>query len=125
MEVISILDLGAVRVAELLVQVLLLRERLVGPDVERQMVTRAGAESPAARPAVRFMEEHQRFGRAARPNLEPMIGTVDTGLPEAEGFYEEAFFFFDLAHRQDGAMEAACGHLRFDLVGRPPRPRIV
>src|SRR5207247_3561840 len=71
------------------------------------------------------MEEHQRFGRAARPDLEPMIGTVDTGLPETERFDEEAFLFFDLAHRQDGAMEAARGRLRIDLVGRPPRARVV
>ena len=54
-----------------------------------------------------------------------MIGTVDAGLPEAERFDEEPFFFFDLAHRQDGTMEAARGNLRVDLVGRPAGARVV
>ena len=47
MEVIPILDLRAIRVAQFFVQILLFGQRLIIGDFQRDMVTGAGAKSPA------------------------------------------------------------------------------
>src|SRR2546425_9769173 len=91
MEVIPVLDLRAVGVAELFVQVLLLGEPLVGADVEREMMCRAGAEAPAARRAVRLVVEHQRFRRAAGMHFESMIRAVSARLAKSQRVDEEPF----------------------------------
>src|SRR5205814_7188729 len=124
-EVVSILDLRAVGVAKLLVQILLIRKRVIGSDVEREMVTGAGAESPAARAAIRFVQEDERSCRAAVAHFEAVIRTIDAGLAEAERLDEKPFLFFDFAHRQHGAVESARRYVRRDLVGRPAGARVV
>jgi len=101
-EVEAILDFGAVGVAQLVVEVLLLRERLVGADVERQMVSGARAESPATRRAIGFVLQHECFRRAAVSHFETVIRAVDAGLAESERVDEEAFLlgnFPDGKHR--------------------------
>src|SRR5206468_8684284 len=97
----------------------------VGSDVEREMVARAGAESPAAGRAVRLVVQDERFSRTAGANLEPVIRTVSPGLPESERLNEKPFLLGGFAHRQHGSVKSARRNIGADLAGRPAGPRVV
>src|SRR5215471_14611430 len=83
-EIIPIFNFRAIGVAQFLVEILLLGQRLIIGNFERDMVARAGAETPAAGGPVRFVNENESLGRSAGSNLEAMIVAVLTGLAESE-----------------------------------------
>ena len=80
---------------------------------------RAGAEAPAARGAIGFVMEDQRFRGAARVHLEAVIRTIGGGLAESERIDEEALLLGGVLHREDRSVESAQRDVRADLVRRP------
>src|SRR5262249_46317993 len=91
MEVIAILDLRAIGIAEFFVEVFLLGQVFVRAGVERHVVAGSRAEGPASGGFVRFMNQDHGTIRAAGADLEAMEILLDTGLLESERVYEESF----------------------------------
>jgi hypothetical protein len=58
MEVIPIFDFGAIGVAQLFVNALLLGQTFVGAGIERDVMAAAGAKSPASRRTVRLVQQN-------------------------------------------------------------------
>src|ERR1700691_5550800 len=65
MEVIAILDFGAIGVAQLFVNALLLGQARVGAGIHRDVMGAARAESPAARGTIRVMLQNDSPIRSA------------------------------------------------------------
>ena len=118
-EVEAVLDLGRVGVPELLVDRLLLHERLVRLDVEGDVMRRPGAEAPASGIPVRFVVQIHDPAGAGAWNFESMIRAVDSDLPEAERVDEKRFLIANVAHRQHGAEKAARPDVPAHLLRRP------
>src|SRR4029077_2834028 len=88
-------------------------------DVERDVMRRAGAKTPAAGRALRLhMQVDDASGTGSR-HFEPMIGTIDADLLKPERFDEEGFLFARIAHRQHRAKETACPRVSRNRGGRP------
>src|SRR5207247_7524391 len=99
-----------------------LHQGVVRLDVERDVMRRAGAKSPAAGSALRLdMQIDDASGTGSR-DFEPMVGTVDADLLEPERFDEEGFLLAHVANRQHRTEEAARPGVSWNLGCRPRIP---
>src|SRR5215471_2275163 len=76
-EVKAVLNFGRVRVSQFFVNRLLLGQSNVVGAPERDMVMRAGAESPASSRTIRLMLQRDGLVRTARAGFEPVITSVN------------------------------------------------
>src|SRR5579871_189163 len=118
-EVISILDLRTVGIAELLVDSLLLGQLFVALEIHGDVVGRAGSEGPASGRAVGFVYQGDGLGRSTRAYFKTMIIDVDSGFAEAEGVDEETLGLGDFTDRKNGAVETSRRDIRGNFFGGP------
>src|SRR5262245_25901053 len=83
---------------------------------------RAGAEAPAAGPALGLDVQVDDAPRTGARRFEAMIGSVDADLLESERFDEERLLLARVANRQHRAKEAASSGVSRDLSCRPRIP---
>src|SRR6187399_3598717 len=125
MEVVAVLDLRTVGVAEFLVQPLLLGERVIALDLEGDVMPGAGAESPAALIAIRFVMQNQRLDGTTVADFEAVIRPLRTRLAKAERLGQEALLFGQLAYGQYRPEEAAVRDVGANLPGGPAGADVV
>src|SRR5581483_6638856 len=118
-EVIAVFDFGAIGVAELVVDALLLGQGFIARDVERHVVRRAFTEDPASLWFFRLVMQNDSPGRAAGTDFEPRERPFLAGPLEAEGIDEETLGFAGLADRQNGAEETADRRVHLDFFCLP------
>lgn len=82
MEVIPVFDLRTIRVAELVIQRLLLQKRVIVGHVERDMMRCAFSEDPAARRPFWLVMENNGSARATIGDFQPMIFSFGPSLVE-------------------------------------------
>src|SRR5262249_53751102 len=121
-EVEPILDLRCVGETEFLVHGFLLRQGIVGFDVERDVMGRAGAEAPASRRPLRLDVQIDDASGTGSRDLEAMVRAVDANLAEAERVDEKRFLVAHVANRQHSPEEAAGPDVPRDLRRRPRIP---
>src|SRR5438067_5866945 len=87
-------------------------------------MSRAGAEAPASGRPLRFEVQVDDASGAVPRDLEPMIGSIDAYLAEAERVDEERFLLAHVTHRQHRPEEAARRDVSGDLRRRPRIPDV-
>src|ERR1700733_13131431 len=125
MEVHAVFDFRGVRVTELLVNPLLLGELLVVFDFERHVMRRTGAENPAARRTIRFMQQRHGLGRAALADFEAVIGALLPGLLESQCVDEESLRLRYFADRQHRTVKTARADVAADFADLPRSPLVL
>src|SRR5213076_1809119 len=88
-----------VRETQFLVDRLLLRQRVVCFDVERDVMGRAGAKAPASSRPLRFEVQVDDAPGTGSLHFEPMVRTIDADLAEPERVDEERFLVAHVANR--------------------------
>ena len=119
-EVVAVLDLRAIGVAQLFVDALLFGQLFVALQIHGDVVRRAGAEDPAPRRAVGLVHQSDGLGSAAAGDFEAMQIAVRAGLLESQRVDKEALGFPNFPHREHRSVEAAHGHVAADLIRGPP-----
>src|SRR5208337_3445943 len=98
-EIVAILDFGAIGVAELFVKAFLLGKSFVGPGIQRDVMAGARAESPASRRTVRLMQQNDSLIRPAAVQFQAMIIALHAGLLESQRFDEKPLGLWNFANR--------------------------
>src|SRR3984957_13202859 len=125
MEIHTVFDFRGVRVTECLVNSLLLREVFVVFDFESHVMRGTGAENPAARRAIRFMQQRHGFRRAALTDFEAVIGAFPPGLSEPQSVDEESLRLRHFADRQHRTVKTARADVAADFADLPRTPLVL
>ena len=119
MEIVAVLDLGDVGVAEPLEVGLDHRLLLLARHGEGDVMGNALREYPRTLLHVRLMQEVDGLLRAALVDVEAGVGAFGSDFREAESVYEKALLLLQVAHRHDDAVEPANRDIVGDLRRRP------